>query len=303
MDTDPNSEVSALLDALDNAPAEETTVEDSEVESQEESQASSAEHQDETTTDENSEGESLIVEFDGKQWELPAGTPPEVAEGVKKVADELKADYTRKQQTRAEDERRVKAQAQQLQEAQQMAQATFGKRIELGEIAQQIKALDAIDFEQLSNSDPVRAMQVQMRYTQLQTALNKGQSELQQMAQAEGQRIAAEKQRLKQELIEAAPTLIPGYNAKINQELMDTIVECGFTPEEAGDILDPRLLKLINMARMGRQVQKATPKTLQKVAQAPKVIKAVASQPKPQNQAAADRLKKTGRPQELINFL
>jgi hypothetical protein len=39
------------------------------------------------------------------------------------------------------------------------------------------------------------------------------------------------------------------------------------------------------------------------VAEAPKVIRPAAPQPKKPNQSALERLKKTGRPSELVNFL
>ena len=42
---------------------------------------------------------------------------------------------------------------------------------------------------------------------------------------------------------------------------------------------------------------------MKKAADAPKVIKPQAPAPRKQNQSALDRLKKTGRASELVNFL
>ncbi len=102
MDTDPNPEVSALLSALDDSPVNEAT-ETGEAESTEELETGSADES--AQVDEASEDQepaaALVVEFYGKKWELPQGTPPELAEGVKKMADDLKADYTRKTQSSA----------------------------------------------------------------------------------------------------------------------------------------------------------------------------------------------------------
>lgn len=308
MDTDPNSEVSSLMDALGDGLEQEATLQEGEADGQESDEASTADEQhtdEESSSDENSDEpeKGVVVEFDGKQWEFPAGTPPAVADGVKKMADELKADYTRKTQATAEESKRIKAQATQLQEAQQIAISTIQKRVELEKVTDQIKQIEELDFSALIDQDPQQAIRIQARYSQLLAAANRGKEELQSLAMQEQHKIAEAKQRMKAELREKASEIIPGYNDKIDRELMETVSECGFSREEIESITDPRLLKLINMARMGRQIQKVTPKTLQKVAQAPKVVTPQAKQPAKQNQAALDRLKKSGRAENLTAFL
>jgi hypothetical protein len=52
-----------------------------------------------------------------------------------------------------------------------------------------------------------------------------------------------------------------------------------------------------------RQLQAQKPQAMKKVAEAPRSIKPQAPAPKRENQSAAERLKKTGRASELINFL
>lgn len=308
MDTDPNSEVSSLIAALGDGTEQESTLNGGEEDSQNQTEEATADEQhtdEESSSDENSdEAVGPVVEFDGKTWEFPAGTPPEIANSVKKIADDLKADYTRKTQATAEESKRIKAQATQLQEVQQIAVATLEKRIELEKVNDQIKYIESLDFNSLVEQNPQEAIRVQAQYNQLLAKQARGKEELGQFAAQEQQRIQAEKQRMKAELVQKASEIIPGYNDKVNRELLETVSECGFTPEEIDSITDPRLLKLINLARMGRQVQKTTPKALQKVAAAPKVAapqgKSVA--PKP-NQAALDRLKKTGRAENLTAFL
>lgn len=306
MDTDPNSEVSALLDALGDSPELEATDNVGEAEGQEEHADASADEQqtDETVTDEDSgDGESLAVEFDGKTWEFPKGTPPEIVAKFKETADGLKADYTRKSQANADEAKRVKAQATQLQEVQQIASATFGKRLEVEKVSDQIRQIEAVNWDELSQVDPQRAIRLQAEYSRLQSVRNGMHQELNRLAGEEAQKIASEKQRLRNELRDQATTIIPGYNAQIDKELLDTVVECGFSQEDIADLTDPRLLKLINMARMGRQIQKSAPKALKKVAEAPKVITPKAQAPKRTNQSALDRLKSTGRAENLAAFL
>lgn len=304
MDTDPNPEVSALLSALDETPKNEGTGEAGEPDVLEAEQQDSAEEaQPEATEDENEAPASLVVEFDGKQWEFPSGTPPEIAEGVKKVADELKADYTRKRQVAAEEEKQVRAQAQQLQESQQIAAATFEKSVELSLLARQIQQIESIDWSTLASTDPGRASELQMAHVKLTRQAQTLQAQLQQLAEHERQKLQMSKREAAQKLNDAAKDLIPGFNDKINNELLQTILHCGFRPEEAADITRPELLKLINYARMGLALEKNQPKAMKKAADAPKVIKPSAPAPRKENQSALDRLKKTGRASELVNFL
>ena len=303
MDTDPNSEVSSLLAALDDSPAVEDTDEVGELEAQDDDQEASADEQQQDEASEDENPAPLVVEFDGKKWELPQGTPPDVADGVKKMADELKADYTQKRQRDAEEAKQVKETAKTLQELAHIAQATQTKAVELTIVQRQIAQIEAVDWNALVESDPQQAIKLQAQYTQLQNAMQRGQAELQQLSHAERQKLQADKERRRAELLKAAPDLIPGFNDKVNKELLEAVSECGFAPEEVSDLADPRMLKLINLARIGLQLQKSTPKALKKVAEAPKVARPQAPAPKRENQAAFDRLKKSGRAEDLTAFL
>lgn len=297
MDTDPNPEVSALLSALDETPKDDDTGETGESENLEADEQDSAEEaQPEAPEDENEGPAKLVLEFDGKQWEFPPGTPPEIAEGVKKVADELKADYTRKRQVAAEQERA-------LQESQQIAAATFEKSVELSIISRQIQQIESIDWQALANEDPSRASVLQMEHTKLMRQAQALQGQVQQMAMYERQKLQTTKQEAANRLAAAAKEIIPGYNDKTNKELLDVFLHCGFAAEEAGSINRPELLKLINYARMGLALEKNQPKAMKKAADAPRVMKPQAPAPRKQNQSAVERLKKTGRASELINFL
>ena len=303
MDTDPKPEVSALLSALDESPVTEAT-DTGEAESTEDLEAGSADEesaQDEASTDEE-QAAPLVVEFDGKKWELPPGTPPELAEGVKKMADDLKADYTRKSQARAEDERRIKQEAEQLVELRQLATATHSKAVELSLLQHQAQQIEAIDFATLAHTDPHQAIALQAQYTRLQNSINKTAADIQGVAAQERTRIAQHKQAQKEALLKEAANVIPGYNEQINRELLEAVVDCGYRQDEI-DITDPRLLKLINLARIGRHAQQTAAKGLKKAPEAPKAIKPQAPAPKKENQSALDRLKKTGRATELINLL
>lgn len=303
MDTDPNSEVSALLSALDDSPKPEAT-DTGEAESTEELEAGSADDsaQDEASSDQ--EQGPIKVEFDGKTWELPPGTPPELAEGVKKMADDLKADYTRKTQSIADMRRQAEETAKATQMQAEFVAASATKVVELREVMRQIEQIEAIDFNALADQDPQQAIRLQAAHTRLLAQKEAKQREVFESRQQAQAMTEKQRQRQKAELYAAAPELIPGFNEKINNELLEVVLHCGFSPEMAQEIGSKELLKLINYARLGLQFERqAKPQAMKKVAEAPKVIRPQAPAPKRENQSAADRLRKTGRASELINFL
>ena len=306
MDTDPSPEVSSLLDALSDTPLTEETSDEaggSEVDEGTQEESSADEQQEQEATEDA--GAALTVEFDGKTWELPPGTPPDIADGVRKMANELKADYTQKRQADAAEAKRVSETAKTLGELAQISQATQGKTIEAALVQRQIQQIEAVDFGALVDSDPQQAMKLQAQHTRLTAQLAQQQRELQQLNAAELQKLNAEVEQRRAHLLKSAPEVIPGFNEKINLGLRAAVEQCGFSAEELTGSGDTRMLKLINLARIGMQYQAGQPKTLQKAAAAAPGIKpAAVTQPKAkQNAEATKRLKQSGRASDLINFL
>jgi hypothetical protein len=303
MDTDPNPEVSALLSALDDSPTQEAT-ETGEAEGAEELEAGSAD--DESAQDEASEDESeapLKVAFDGKTWELPPGTPPEIAAGVKKMADELKADYTRKTQSVAEMTRHAEERSKAVQQQAELVAVTSTKVVELREVQRQIEQIEAIDFNALADQDPQQAIRLQAAHTRLlqqREAKQREFFETQQQAQA---LTAHQRQRALEQAAAELKKAVPDFTPKMAQAIRENTRAYGFTDAELESVTDHRLVLALKDAMAWRQLQAQKPQAMKKVAEAPRSIKPQAPAPKRENQSAAERLKKTGRASELINFL
>lgn len=303
MDTDPNPEVSALLSALDDSPVTEAT-ETGEAESTDELEAGSAEEsaQDEASEDQE-QAASVVVEFDGKQWELPPGTPPELAEGVKKMADELKADYTRKTQSIAEIRKQAEEIAKAAQQQAEFVAASATKVVELREVQRQIEQIEAIDFNALADQDPQQAIRLQAAHTRLiqqREAKQREVFETQQQAQA---LTAQQRQRALEQAAQELKKAVPDFTPQMAQAIRENTKAYGFTDAELENVTDHRLVLALRDAMAWRQLQAKKPEAMKKVAEAPKVIKPQAPAPRKENQSAAERLKKTGRASELINFL
>jgi hypothetical protein len=126
--------------------------------------------------------------------------------------------------------------------------------------------------------------------------------------QLEQQEKAAKAQRREQSFRNSLDLLnkeIPGFNLeKEAPRLRDAAQKrYGYSPEELAEISDGRFTLMLHDALKWRELQTAKPQALKKVADAPKVIKPAAPQPKRENQAALERLRKTGRAENLVDFL
>jgi hypothetical protein len=303
MDTDPNPEVSALLSALDDSPPQEAT-ETGEAEGAEELEAGSAD--DESAQDEASddaEPTPLKVEFDGKTWELPPGTPPELAQGVKKMADELKADYTRKTQSVAEMTRHAEERSKAVQQQAELVAVTSTKVVELREVQRQIEQIEAIDFNALADQDPQQAIRLQAAHTRLLQQREAKQREFFETKQQAEALTAQQRQRALEQAAAELKKAVPDFTPKMAQAIRENTRAYGFSDAELENVTDHRLVLVLKDAMSWRQLQAQKPQAMKKVAEAPRSIKPQAPAPKRENQSAAERLKKTGRASELINFL
>jgi hypothetical protein len=214
------------------------------------------------------------------------------------------ADYTRKTQALA-----AEAKARQ-EEAAKVVQQTTQQAVQQVQALQHLVLTTAapdlqnVNWQQLAMEDPARYVQLQAKQQQLSQVLGHlqaQQAQLQQQQEAEAQR--QREQALKHSL-EYLSREIPGFNLeKDAKTLRDVAKRYSFSDEEISAVSDGRFIHLLHDAMKWRELQTAKPKALQKVAEAPKVIKPAAPQPRKQNQSALDRLQKTGRPSELVNFL
>jgi hypothetical protein len=304
MDTDPNPEVSALLSALDDSPKPEAT-DTGEADSSEELEQGSADDQsaqDDEASEDVEQG-PLKVEFDGKTWELPPGTPPELAQGVKKMADDLKADYTRKTQNIAELKRQADETVQGAQRQAQFAQVASVKLVELRETLRQIEQVEAIDFNALADQDPQQAIRLQAAHTRLIQQRDAKQREVIEAHQQAEALTAQQRQRALEVASTELKKALPNFTPQMAQAIRESTKSYGYSDAELEQITDHRLVLVLKDAMAWRELQAKKPQAMKKVAEAPKVMKPQAPAPKRQNQSAAERLKNTGRASELINFL
>ena len=252
--------------------------------------------EDDSQEDSSEEG-TLKLTHNGKEVELP----------VSKVKDLAQQgyDYTQKTQKLAEDRKSVenyahaiKAQEQALQQ-QAQTQAAFIKELaQLENINSQLAQYDKVNWNELSDQDPVTAQKYWIAKTQLENnrvqlgnQINQKQEQLtQQQAHAQEARLAE----ARAELLRA----FPDWNAEKAAAFRDTAKSIGYTDQEIAGIVDPRLVKLLDLANEGLKFRNRKPATENKVQGKPPVIKPGAKDPKAANRTdyanSRQQLKKTG---------
>lgn len=214
------------------------------------------------------------------------------------------ADYTRKAQALAaerkqQQEEAAKVVTQTTQQAMQQLQA-----LQALVISTAAPDLQNVNWTQLAMEDPARYVQLQARQQQLSQVLGHINAENQKLLKQQEETQRQQREQALKHSLDYLSKELPGVNLeKEAGKLREMAKKYSFSDEEIATFTDGRLIHLLHDAAKWRELQTAKPKAMQKVADAPKVIKPNAPQPKKTNQAALDRLKKNGRAEDLVSFL
>lgn len=269
------------------------------------------------STDESGENETVdeVAEGDDSETEETAEEGGDDVEEIEfegksyKVPKELKGallrqqDYTTKTQEVAAQRKAVEERANAIQMQERLFSQTFEQRVELHTLQKQLAQYEQIDWQGLADSDPVQATKLNLAYQQLQRQAGAKYQELQQ-AQAQTEQLTQHQRQ--QMLVQAQGDLkarLPDFNATTAEKIKTAARSYGISDQELNTVIDPRYVHVLHDAMKWRALQAEKPKAMQKVAEAPKAIKPQAPRPKNPNQAASQRLAKSGRIEDLASFL
>jgi hypothetical protein len=222
--------------------------------------------------EETAEAGTLKLTHNGEEIEVP------IAE-AKNLAQQG-YDYTQKTQKLAEERKAVELQTQALKaqeeaiKLQAQTQQAFIKEIaKVTVIDEQIAQFEAVDWNALSDNDPVQAQKLYIQYQQLQNNRTRTITEIQQKKQQLDQQQALQAQsRLEQakaDLLKA----FPDWNADRAKELRETAQTYGFSEQEISNVTDPRTVKLLADAAAYRKLQSQKVNVTNKVQAKPAVVK------------------------------
>ncbi len=244
----------------------------------------------------------IELEFGGQKHLMPKGTPPEVAAAVQTFTKSIQADYTRKTQQIAEQQRYVEADRQAVMQMKALSQQTVDAMAYLRMIDKQLEQIGKMDLLALSEQDPVTAQRHMLHSQQLQSERGQIVEALQQSVfqqnQLSQQAVKQALDRCEKELREHIPDLTP----ELLRQLDEYGKSYGYTVQELQGVTDARLIRILDKARRYDALQAAKPQVQKRLAAAPKTVKPGTGVSKNANERAVEvadtRLKKSGKPSD-----
>lgn len=284
-----------MLNVLEAEEPETEEVEE-EVEAEEEPTEEPDEENDDEESDEDQPTATVKLKVNGEEIEKPLEEVISLAQqGI---------DYTQKTQKVAEERKQleeyaqtIKVQEQQFQQYVQIQQALIKDIAQLTAIDDQIAQYQQINWDAVSDNDPVEAQKLFFKYNQLQTQRGQLNSYLAQKQQQIDQEKALRNQELVKQGAEVLARDIPGWNPSVAREIFQSSKAYGFTDAELNEVIDPRIAKVLYDASQWRKLQ-ANPTSKQKISEAKPIIKPGAKDSKQQatsqTRAMREELRKTG---------
>ena len=299
--------VGGAADAILGLMGSEEGSEQEQPEAQAEANDSEAES-DETEAEYEESDESEVEQEDGEdEQEQPKYRVKAAGEEREVTLDELirgyqlEADYTKKTQSLSEERKQVEAERVRIQEANKLRDQ-YAERLQI--IEQMLQQQPTENLEQLKETDPigyaVKVAEQQQKEKQLQ-AVQMERFRIAQQQQAEQTEMLAKHVATEAEKLAQA---IPDFADKekgepVRKEIRSFAKSIGWTDQELASVYDSRAVLTLYKAMQYDKLMQNKPDVAKKMAQAPKMLKAGASQQRSPDQEQVKRqkqqLKRSGR--------
>ncbi len=235
---------------------------ESEAPEQDEREQPDAEQPDEGTAEAADESEAQVedIELDvaGEKFKLPKALQ-EQAERIQRKVKDLESGTRRKFDEAAEIRKAVEAERENVQKLNQFAAQHTDLLADMRSVTREIDSLNRLDWNSLSDSDPVTAQKHMARLMQLQHMQQQIGVQLQQAAgamNAQQQQLRAQRAQQGQERL---TKLIPNLSDATKQELAQYIAQRDLTPEGKEALWDPEVVAAFHDAKRYREMMAAKP--------------------------------------------
>lgn len=193
------------------------------------------------------------IEVDGRKFALPKSAAEKL-----KAERLMHADYTRKTQEVAETRKAVEAEREQLKQTAEQQQKYLHEVAEVVAIDRQLAEYQKLDWQALSDQDPVGAQKLHFQYQALQ---QQRQTAVQAVTQKQQQALAEQQQNLAKQVHEADAYFkreIPGWSDERSTRLQQFAVEQGLPADKLAMavIQNPALAKVLHKAELFDQMEK-----------------------------------------------
>lgn len=240
-------------------------------------------------------------------------------EEVEKDLDEVVAlaqqghDYTQKTQKLADERRAIEERAQALeaqekatQEQVKLQRAFINEIAEVTALDKQIAQYQNVDWNALTDQDPVQAQKLFFQRTQLVDARNRMAQELAQKHQSIQQQQLAQREAMIAKAKEALKRDIPDWDESKEAQAKEIAKSYGFKDEEFSSVIDARTMRMLLDAGSYRKLQ-SDPAVKNKVAGKPPVVKPGSKDPnsaqKAQSQEIRNNLRKSGKMNDAARLI
>lgn len=210
-----------------------------------------------TTQDDPPEDEQPVeeeveeVEVDGKTYRLPKDVKPYLMRHI---------DYTQKTMALADERRALETTKTETRAQLEQQQKDLENVVKLRVLDDNISKYEQINWQQLSEQDPVRGQTLLAQYMQLKNAKDNLTNELQirkRETELNEQREAAKLKADNQAIVQRD---IPGWTPERERQVKAFAVSTyGFDANEVEGLFDAKVLKLLNDAYLGKQISKTKP--------------------------------------------
>jgi hypothetical protein len=200
------------------------------------------------------EPDIVEIEINGKKYNVPA----ELKDGYL-----MQADYTRKTQAVAEEDKAVKARIAEAETFYNVSQEVLEARATLINVDAQLKQYNEMNWQQLEDEDPVGAMSAWRHFQQLKEARGNIGGFLDQQQNQMSEKAKLETANRLRETRKFAEEKIPGWSTEVDAKITEFAESKGFTRETLLNAYSPPVYEVLYLAWLGNQ-------SLQKQQTAPK---------------------------------
>lgn len=198
--------------------------------------------------------DSEEIELEGQKLKIPKAVKPLLM---------FQADYTRKTQEVAEQRKAVEAKEAEIANQAKAQQEYIQDLAHLTAIDMGLKQFDSVNWQEWNQKDPVAAQAAWFQRTQLSEARTAIDGQIKQheaTRKQQEEQTALEKQqstaKRREECYATVAREIKGWGPDLIKQLDTTAGEFGFSGQELSQWSDPRLIKLLHEAHVGRQLLK-----------------------------------------------
>lgn len=248
------------------------------------------------------------LEFAGAKFKLkPEDLPAKFGE-LQAKAKELEGGATRRFQEAAELRKALEAEREQIQQLGRIATQHTELLADMRSTQREIEQLQQVDWNALSDSDPVTAQKAMARLMTLQNAQQRIGAQINDARYQMQQSDAQMRQQWAQRGTEQLSKMIPNFGDATKKELSEFIAQRDLTPMGREALWDPEVVAAFHDAMRYRAMKQAAPVQQKRAVDAPKSLRpGTAATPNTSAKQRVDdarrRVRETGKTDDVVSLL